>query len=404
MKRISVLMAIIIVFFSCSKESAFRVPDQRIIENARTFELSFGNDEKSGDFLLAEPSLHDCMGVDKEGNLMVVDENRIKVFDINGKPLKIIGRPGEGPGEFNSVDWIQVSPDGFYCVYGGLYNDQIHLFKPDNSFIKKLIFSTSQNYNDILEKNNMRRTRRPNKTFFLNEGKLLYIIDAIDRDKGPWPSKTYLFYENPDTTIMITSYPKTNIIQLAASSLYVPDNLGIFCCSLLPENRIVYIHSYVDTKISENSALYTLTILSLNNLEKSYIIHSYIPQKLKKSPMQYPNEYLKTNKNAANEMKKHNEIINEVIAKRKYSASLSKILTDGDYIFAFTYQKKDSLTVLTDVFDSRTGEYTASVYIPYDICVIKNGYAYKINNFIKKNTFPLVEKYKINPAVYETKR
>jgi hypothetical protein len=331
---------------------------------------------------------------------MVIDENKVKIYDQNGKPIKTVGRRGQGPGEFNYVGSILVSPEGFYCVYG---SREAHLFKPDNSFIKKFGFEQNYQFKDILKQNNMFMDYDLNKIFIQNEKSTLYLINAQSIDRNNPQKEIYLFYEIPETTLTIARYPRTSYIPYP--DVPYPGNevelLGSIQCALLPENRIVYLHSWIDTKKDKESSQYILTVLSLKTMKKSQIIHPYIIQEVPKGVWDLRGF---TDQDMINRVNKNREVYRKFIEERKYSSALSKILTDRDYIFAFTYQKKDSLTVLTDVFDSRTGEYTASVYIPYNICVIKNGFAYKINDFSRTKTFPLVEKYKINPAVYETKR
>ena len=59
-------------------------------------------DEKTmpKDVLFAGPGALDC---DAAGNVYVMDfsDNNIKQFDASGKFMKLIGRKGQGPGEFS---------------------------------------------------------------------------------------------------------------------------------------------------------------------------------------------------------------------------------------------------------------------------------------------------------------
>ena len=60
------------------------------------------------------------------------------------------------------------------------------------------------------------------------------------------------------------------------------------------------------------------------------------------------------------------------------------------------YEKKGNKI---DLFDIDTKEFIGSTYILKGV-IIKNGFAYKINNYNATNDFPKVEIYKIDPAVY----
>ncbi len=56
--------------------------------------------------------------VDREGNLYVLDSGngRIQVFDIDGKYLKTIGRPGQGPGELDKPYGMYIRDNGEILV------------------------------------------------------------------------------------------------------------------------------------------------------------------------------------------------------------------------------------------------------------------------------------------------
>lgn len=50
------------------------------------------------------------LGIDEEGNIYVLDSKaaEVKVFDANGRFLRVIGSPGQGPGEFQYPRFIQI--------------------------------------------------------------------------------------------------------------------------------------------------------------------------------------------------------------------------------------------------------------------------------------------------------
>ena len=84
--------------------------------------------------------------------------------------------------------------------------------------------------------------------------------------------------------------------------------------------------------------------------------------------------------------------------KLKVYAPLKFFSTDGKFIFAFTYEYVKGKGIIVDVFDSEKEEYICSVYFPFEYPVIKNGYAYEPG--INEEGFTVVEKYKLDPAVY----
>ncbi len=52
-----------------------------------------------------------AVGSDLTTFVAQVQENRIRVFDANGRPLRTIGRGGEGPGEFRMIVGVEVRGD-----------------------------------------------------------------------------------------------------------------------------------------------------------------------------------------------------------------------------------------------------------------------------------------------------
>ena len=77
----------------------------------------------------------DDMAFDSNGNLYVVDgaANHIVKVDPDGHLVMTIGRPREGPGEFESLYGVIVWPDGSLAANDG-GRDVFHLFDADGDF------------------------------------------------------------------------------------------------------------------------------------------------------------------------------------------------------------------------------------------------------------------------------
>ncbi|MDH7513018.1 MAG: 6-bladed beta-propeller [Clostridiales bacterium] len=75
--------------------------------------------------------------VDKDGNLFVVDskDRKVKAFDRNGRFLRLIGKPGEGPGELGMPTGVQFTPAGELMVEDAT-NRRLSFFKPSGEFIR----------------------------------------------------------------------------------------------------------------------------------------------------------------------------------------------------------------------------------------------------------------------------
>ncbi len=73
--------------------------------------------------------------VDAGGRMYVADENakRIHVFDTAGTVVRVIGRQGGGPGEFDGFNGIAILPDGRLVVLD-VGNARVSFFRADGSF------------------------------------------------------------------------------------------------------------------------------------------------------------------------------------------------------------------------------------------------------------------------------
>lgn len=79
-------------------------------------DLSIGGNDEKGNIVLFRPGRF--IIVDQNENIYIIDnqDQAIKVFDPNGKYLRTIGRRGEGPGEFKSIQDHAFLPDGRLLV------------------------------------------------------------------------------------------------------------------------------------------------------------------------------------------------------------------------------------------------------------------------------------------------
>lgn len=77
--------------------------------------------------------------VDREERVLALDfkEQKIKVYDKTGKFLRLIGKPGQGPGELGMASGIQLMADGTIVIEDAT-NRRLALFKPSGEFIKNI--------------------------------------------------------------------------------------------------------------------------------------------------------------------------------------------------------------------------------------------------------------------------
>ena len=244
--------------------------------------------------------------------------------------------------------------------------------------------------------------QRPEIVFNISETERVYTIESVDKDRNIRDHREiFLFYDSPDTLITLARYNQSNFISGPGGMIRIMSILGRLHVELLPERRLVYVHSYHDSEINVSEALYTLTILSLDTFQKTFITHPFTPFAFEWEPMVFPDDYIESNPDRYKRTQEMDEITADFLAERKYQSPVSRIIVDGEFIFAFTATVNDSSEVLVDIFDGNSGKYLSSAFFPGSYnSQIRNGYFYQVNNYIQTDVFPKIEKYKIDPRVY----
>ena len=159
---------------------------------------------------------------------------------------------------------------------------------------------------------------------------------------------------------------------------------------MLPGRKIV--HAFPGNARVENSkeSLYEFTVISIDNLEKTPIQHTYSPVLL---PDSLIDNYMidRDNQNLYSKVR-------DILREYPYYPPIRSITTDAEFIFVSTYHRNNNGDILTDVFSAESYSHVSSAYFSIAPTFIKNGYAYRI----AKNSegFYEVVKYKIDPAVY----
>jgi hypothetical protein len=112
--------------------STNRVPEWTTEE-----ELRIGSRDDGEQALTEVPFLT----VDASGNIYVAQplDRGIRVFSPNGELLRVLGGPGEGPGEFKGIDALGLLGDTLYVSDTG--NRRVTYFGPDGTLLKTAPFN-----------------------------------------------------------------------------------------------------------------------------------------------------------------------------------------------------------------------------------------------------------------------
>ncbi|KPK95689.1 hypothetical protein AMJ80_04135 [bacterium SM23_31] len=170
-----IYISIFLLFFNCTSDVEFQTAEiQPPLTDVLTLELSFG-DEKTIDkdeFLLVKPRYTVTGGM---GNMYILDEDRIKVYDEKGIPKAIIGRPGKGPGEFENPRNPVVSEDGLLTV---IDNKGANLFSAEFNYLTTHYIKYNTKYDELLDKNGW-KLMELDKAIFITEDERIIATQTL---------------------------------------------------------------------------------------------------------------------------------------------------------------------------------------------------------------------------------
>ncbi len=390
---------------ACSGGGGNASGGDRVIAEPFTAELwSVPPGDVQEDFLLAGPM---DFTVDATGNLVVLDENRLKVFRPDGSPWKVEGREGQGPGEFLYTTEINVSETGLLSVRTGGGGPSHSHFSSELSFLFRDDYRNENPY-EGLEWGEELFWDRPQGMVLYDPDHRLYGVTARPREAAFGEDRLYhLFYETPDSLHTLARYRYDNMLAGSRMGMTLPF-LGDFFFAPLDGRRVVFTHTGVDRIREGEQARYVLHLLDLDTMERRRIEHAYEPEPVGVEdvedrlvdPEQFDDE---NNRRIYREM---NTALLEGITEYSEKGPLLGLLADRDRIFAVTGSMQDSTRALTDVFDAGTGSHLMTTWIPMSrfgpptIRLIRGGRAYGMNDFFETGEDPRITCYRMNPGLY----
>ncbi|MFC1554691.1 6-bladed beta-propeller [candidate division KSB1 bacterium] len=392
-----ILLLLTALLFSCSgTETAENAEETKVIENALTFEMSFGADELilPDEYLLSRPQTFD---VDEDGNFIVFDEDKVKVYDKDGEPKTSFGRQGQGPGEFGSVQSLSVNKEGYLTVVNDVsgYN----LYDPDYKYIDSKNYRSDPECSELIKNYSFNFMVR--EIFSLNADQRVFHFDSfkdVENNVNRVVADGLIFEDNGTFREIVLYYPEysDNLQSIGGGSnwsiLILPNQAKILW-DILPDNKIIYTNPAFDKQEIKGISSVVLHILDLETFEFSQIIHEYTPVEIKESL------------NTGNYTESSEERIKRTSENLKYFNPLHELLTDDNfiflvplkfYMFGFKIDVKKDFPI--EVIDAETGKQLCTANFPFIPSIIKNGYAYRRNR--DPEGFSIIERYRIDPKVY----
>lgn len=359
-------------------------------------ELTFGDKDLPDEYLLARPMQ---LYVDNNDNIYVFDETRIKVYDKDGGAKEIIGGPGQGPGEFSDRmgmvgSNIYVSPTGFISVSGDIRDTWFNVYDRQYKFLDryhKNMYNPSGGYS----------TATPIKIIVLDEREYIGLnISGYRQENFGYASESLNYYKG-DTVTEIAVYDKISSIYKGTSSGTV-NFAGTFFWDIMPDRTIVYTHSRFDADITDEIGYYVIHFYNLDTGERSSIRHAFEPVPIVATkPPDIPGRRRSPLEERLGYDRMQLVYERRVIMAEKYiyHEPLWSLIVDGKTGYVFINQVPlNAENPLIDIFDLENQNYLRTVTLSLKRWYIKNGFVYTIGQ--SAEGFDVIEKYKINPAVY----
>jgi hypothetical protein len=316
----------------------------------------------------------------KNGNIYVCDykANNIKMFNSKGEFLKIIGKKGQGPGDFSWPFRIEVTENRL--VVWELRNQRISLLDLNGNFIKSIKFSLNRGW--------------PNKIRVLPDNKIVIEIEKIFYNEKEFPQECRIELYTEDIEYIKTIYSKRlcrnkYITKPIRTNVPQPYNLDVYW-DVLTDGKIVigYSEDYeIEVYDPFKGKLYSFT-------------HEYKPVEINKKDKEEFFAGMVTSRGGTIIKRGAPDYIVKNTKFPKYKPAFNSIITDSEgNIWVHPYRKnRKEEGKCFDVFDKK-GKFISEVKIigseSYPLWgKIINGYLWKIR--INKDGLYEIVKYRIS--------
>ena len=394
-----ILFGALLAAAACSGPDERAEGDAAILEDALEWVGRIPDGEVPSDYILANPRM--SVALEPGGDLLILDEDWIKVYDSDGRPRTRFGGPGDGPGELRMARSLFQSPSGYLTAFGGMFGFTGHVFRPDRSYVASRDFMSRPPVFPQLEKRNL-RTGRPWDIYAIDDHRWVYAIEASDRDRNLREHlELFLLLDAPDSVTVVADYPRTDMVVGERISYGMP-SLGWLYFALLPDDRVAWCHTFHDVDFDSEPATYSIRIMDLRSGARSVIRHPFERTPLVWTPR--ASESLRErNPEQYSWMVALDRKAEQRYIDQKFEAPIRGLVSDGRFLFVMTCVTKDTTYTLVDVFDTSDGEYLSSVWLQGAL-LIRDGFLYQTNNYRVSGEEPMVNRYRLRPEVYGRRR
>ncbi|MBW1936915.1 MAG: 6-bladed beta-propeller [Deltaproteobacteria bacterium] len=293
-----------------------------------------------------DPSMVFC---DPEGCIYVVDSGalNIKKFDHRGEFLRIIGREGQGPGEFGGLYYATFAKDRLVAWDSG--NRRLCTFSPDGEFIHSIYVPYEEGWIRKLrglptgevvvemEKSYRQQPERPQECTILLYTSGLKLIKTI--------------YERP---LWRKKYVRTK--EYCVSTLYLPFSPDVRW-EVTPEGRMVI----------GFSARYALEVFDRHGNKMAGIAHEHEPARVTDRDKKAYFDRLEFYR-MGEKLKDLPDYVTKLTQFPKNKPAYKQVLVDGEgnIWVVLNKEKQDELGMVFDAFTA-DGEFISRVKIPEDV-------------------------------------
>ena len=341
-------------------------------------ELTIGVEEGDENYMFGNQVF---VNADDEGNIYVTDGDRraVRKYDSDGNFLQSIGRPGQGPGEFQDMSEVRFNSEGNIYL-SDLKTQRLSFFSREGNYLKGIKFPTR-----------FERVVINSRGFFIAKS-----VDNVELGKGKkWDYFYGLFDENFNLMAEFLRLPQ----EAAANKNNSKDSIAQVLANSLSESAF---QPYVNYVLDKNDLIYfgypenyEIKVYSSEGKLRKIIQRDFEPVEISKRHKEYfkhSQSELFMSKIPANE----EEIVFELVEYPKYKPAYERfILMENGWIFVVVDSVRDGST-LVDIFN-KDGEYLAQFEtdVPTDWLSFNNGKAYAVATiddykYIKRYNFEIL--------------